>query len=85
MAEEVGELDSYTHLFQISSGVTDGEWWSIEDYALQRCVNPLHRFHLVPSFNLYDPQWDPRFPDLLLGHLEALIAVAVAGLVVPEV
>jgi hypothetical protein len=80
MAEEVGELDSYNHLFQTSSGVTHGEWWALEDYALQRCVNPLHRFHLVPDFDLDEPQLDPRFPGLLLRHLEGVVTVAVGGL-----
>lgn len=84
MAEEVGELDTYNHLFQISSGVTHGEWWAVEDYALQRCLNPLHRFHLVPAFDLYEPEPDPRFPGLLLRHLEDVVSIAVDGLVAGE-
>jgi len=81
MAEEVGELDSYNHLFQTSSGVTHGEWWAIEDYALQRCVNPLHRFHFVPDFDLDEPPPDLRFPGLLLRHLEEIVSIAAGGLV----
>lgn len=80
MAEEVGELDSYNHLFQTSSGVTHGEWWALEDYALQRCVNPLHRFHFVPDFDLDEPPPDPRFPGLLLRHLEEIVSIAAGGL-----
>lgn len=84
MAEEVGELDSYNHLFQTSSGVTHGEWWALEDYALQRCVNPLHRFHFVPDFDFREPPPDPRFPGLLLGHLEEIVSIVARGLVQGE-
>lgn len=84
MAEEVGELDRYNHLFQNLSGVTHGEWWALEEYALQRCVNPLHRFHFVPAFDLDDPEPEPRFPWLLLRHLEEVVSVAVDGLAAGE-
>lgn len=84
MAEEVGELDSYNHLFQTSSGVTHGEWWALEDYALQRCVNPLHRFHLVPFFDLDEPEINPRFPEIVLSQLEDIVEIVTGGLVAPQ-
>jgi len=84
MAKEVGELDSYNHLFQTSSGVTHGEWWALEDYALQRCVNPLHRFHLVPFFDLDVPELHPRFPGIVLSQLEDVVTIATGGLVATE-
>jgi hypothetical protein len=60
--------------------VTHGEWWAIEEYAMQRCANPLHRFHLLPSFR---PAYPPTlaFPKVLQAAFEALVAVAEAGLV----
>ena len=80
MADDIGEIDDYNHIFQVASGVTHGEWWAIEDYALQRCINPLHRFHYVPNFDLHEPHFEPRFPELLLGHLEEVLNLAVDGL-----
>lgn len=50
MADECSAMDVYRHVFQPMSAVVHGEWWTIEDYALQRCANPLHRFHRIPSF-----------------------------------
>jgi hypothetical protein len=49
MANETGLVDLYRHIYQSASGVTHGEWWAVQDYAMQRCMNPLHRFHWVLS------------------------------------
>jgi hypothetical protein len=52
MAEEVGMLDLYRHSYQLQSGVTHSEWWSVEEHAMERCRNILHRGHLIPSLSL---------------------------------
>lgn len=52
MAEEVGMLDLYRQSYQLQSGVTHSEWWSVEEHAMERCMNILHRGHLIPSLNL---------------------------------
>lgn len=52
MAEECGLLDLYRHAYYISSGVTHSEWWSVETHAMERCLNVLHRCHLIPSLSL---------------------------------
>lgn len=52
MAEEVGLLDFYRQVYQMASGATHSEWWSIESNAMERCQNPLHRGHLIPSLSL---------------------------------
>jgi hypothetical protein len=52
MAKETGLSDIYRYEYQTMSGVAHGEWWAIEDYAMQRCLNPLHRFHQIPSMAL---------------------------------
>lgn len=52
MAEQVNRRDLYRHLYQGASSYSHGEWWTVEDDAMQRCLNPLHRFHLIPS---HDP------------------------------
>ena len=39
MADEAAMLDVYNLVYQPTSGVVHGEWWAIEDYAMQRCAN----------------------------------------------
>jgi hypothetical protein len=79
MAAEVGLEDLYRHVFQPASGVSHGEWWAIEDYAMQRCLNPLHRFHLIPSFGLVYPT-TPEFATVLEARLRSLMSEAVRQL-----
>jgi hypothetical protein len=75
MAVDSGLEDEYRHVYQSLSGASHGEWWAIEDCAMQRCMNPLHLFHRVPSF-------DPEFPstagfaELLARRLSDLIELA---------
>lgn len=52
MADECGLLDLYRHAYQISSGVSHSEWWSVETHCMERCLNVLHRGHLIPSLSL---------------------------------
>jgi hypothetical protein len=52
LANECGLLDLYRHAYQISSGVTHSEWWSVETHCMERCMNVLHRGHLIPSLSL---------------------------------
>lgn len=52
MAEEVGMLDLYRHSYQLQSGVAHSEWWSVEEHAMEQCMNILHRGHLIPSLSL---------------------------------
>jgi hypothetical protein len=52
MAEEVGLSDLYRTGYQLQSGVVHSEWWSIEMHSMERCLNVLHRGHLIPSMSL---------------------------------
>lgn len=52
MAEECGLLDLYRRSYYLSSGVAHSEWWSVETHAMERCLNILHRGHLIPSMSL---------------------------------
>lgn len=52
MAQECGLLDLYRHAYQLESGVAHSEWWSVEIHAMERCLNVLHRGHLIPSLSL---------------------------------
>jgi hypothetical protein len=49
MAEEADLIGRYNHVFQSASGVLHGEWWAIEDYEMTHCLEPLHRWHQIPS------------------------------------
>lgn len=79
MAEQSDLLDLYRHVFQTSSGVMHGEWWAIEDYELTRCVEPLHRFHLVPSVDdNVDPTLD--FGQHLVDRFVEVASLGVSNL-----
>ena len=78
MADQVGLLDEYRHVYQPASGVTHGEWWAVEDYAMQRCSNPLHLFHLVPS--MAETRIEPQFPELVLSYFSRILEAAARGL-----
>lgn len=52
MATECGLIDLYRHSYQLDSGIVHSEWWSVEIHAMERCLNVLHRGHLIPSLSL---------------------------------
>ena len=52
MAKESGLFDLYRQAYYISSGVAHSEWWSVETHCMERCMNVLHRGHLIPSLSL---------------------------------
>jgi len=79
MADEADMADDYRLHFQVESGVTHGEWWAIEEYAMQRCMNPLHRFHLLPTFSPIYPA-TVGFPQVALARFKDLIEVAATGI-----
>jgi len=51
MAQECGMLDLYRRSYYMASGVAHSEWWSVETHCMERCMNILHRFHLIPSLS----------------------------------
>ena len=79
MAEEVGLIDFNRQTYTIFSGVTHSEWWSVEEYAMEPCINPLHGGHLVPSLSLNSGRnidlvksWIDQYCSLILMGLECL-------------
>ena len=74
MAEEVGLLDEYRHVYQPASGISHGEWWAVEDYAMQRCANPLHFFHMVPALKSF--RIEPEFGKVAVNYFERILEVA---------
>jgi hypothetical protein len=73
MAEEAEMLDVYRHVYQPASGVAHDEWWAIEEYAMQRCMNPLHLVHHIPSFEAEFPV-TPEFAHLLVAQLDGIMS-----------
>ncbi|RIR68675.1 hypothetical protein D2E59_05695 [Mycobacteroides abscessus] len=52
MADECGLADLYRYAYQLQSGISHSEWWSIEIHCMEPCLNVLHRGHLIPSMSL---------------------------------
>ncbi|MFJ2014699.1 DUF5677 domain-containing protein [Streptomyces globisporus] len=48
MADDVGMQDLYSRVFQPLSASVHGEWSALDNYVVDRCMNPLHRFHRIP-------------------------------------
>ncbi|MGH3972775.1 MAG: DUF5677 domain-containing protein [Pseudonocardiaceae bacterium] len=75
MAEECGLLDLYRHTYYMASGVTHSEWWSVETHCMERCLNVLHRGHLIPSLSL-SAGGNVELANSLVDALHALIRVS---------
>lgn len=79
MAEECGLLDLYRRAYYMASGVAHSEWWSVESHAMERCLNVLHRGHLIPSLSLnaggnveLANSWVDQLYALIRGSLRTL-------------
>jgi hypothetical protein len=79
MAEECGLLDFYRQAYSIASGTSHSEWWSVETHCMERCLNVLHRGHLIPSLTLsaggnvdIARSWLDQFYTLIRISLEIL-------------
>ena len=72
MAEQCGLLDLYRHAYYIASGVTHSEWWSVETHSMERCLNVLHRGHLIPNLSL-SPGGNVPLAESWVNQLHALI------------
>lgn len=59
IAQKVGLKDLYRFLYSPTSADVHGEWISLRDTNLRRCINPLHRFHRVPTLEF--PLISPNF------------------------
>jgi hypothetical protein len=72
MAEECGLFDLYQLTYQMTSGVIHSEWWSIQDHAMEHCLNVLHGGHLIPSLAL-NAGGNTEFALNWVKHLYTLI------------
>ena len=75
MAEECGLIDLYRRSYYLASGVTHSEWWSVETHCMERCMNVLHRGHLIPSLSLSSGA-NVQLASAWVDQLYALIRVS---------
>lgn len=61
VATEAGMKDRYVLHYQPESMIVHGHWSALKKYYLLPCSEPLHRFHLQPSFHL--PPLNPMLLD----------------------
>lgn len=52
MSEEVGLKELYDQFYNYTSGYMHANWAAVREAVYQRCINPLHRYHRVPTFDL---------------------------------
>jgi len=52
ISEEVGLKALYDKFYNYTSGYIHANWGAIRESVYQKCVNPLHRLHRVPTYNL---------------------------------
>lgn len=58
MAEEADCIDLYNFAYTPFSSVTHNMWQHIAKYNLERCPNPLHRYHMIPIDRAISPDID---------------------------
>jgi hypothetical protein len=64
MAEEVKLKDLYDKFYNYTSGFMHANWGAVRESIYQKCVNPLHRYHRVPTYDL------PLMPSVTLDAIE---------------
>ena len=52
MAEDVKLTKLYDKFYNYTSGFMHGNWGAVRESIYQKCINPLHRYHRVPIFDL---------------------------------
>jgi hypothetical protein len=50
MSEEAGLKHVYDKYYGWPSGYVHGQWGAVRDTVFGLCLNPLHRYHRIPSF-----------------------------------
>lgn len=50
MSEEAGLKHVYDKYYGWPSGYVHGQWAAVRDTVFDLCLNPLHRYHRIPSF-----------------------------------
>ncbi|SIT31570.1 hypothetical protein SAMN02744133_12012 [Thalassospira xiamenensis M-5 = DSM 17429] len=60
MSTEAGCKDVYDNYYDWTSGFSHGHWGAVRDSVFTNCLNPLHRYHRIPSFP------DEAMPSMLV-------------------
>ena len=50
MATDAACKDVYDNYYGWTSGFSHGQWGAVRDSVFTNCLNPLHRYHRIPSF-----------------------------------
>lgn len=76
LSEYVGEKQLYDQYYAYTSGFVHGSWAAVRESVFQKCFNPLHRLHLLPTFDL--PLMSSVTKDMmdLTNKLLSLVGVA---------
>ena len=53
MAEKAEVMDIYNQYYDVTSGFTHAQWTSVQDAVFANCLNPLHKFHKIPT--MFEP------------------------------
>jgi hypothetical protein len=52
MSIKVGLKSIYDKFYSYSSGFTHGNWGAVRESVYQKCINPLHRSHRIPIYDI---------------------------------
>jgi hypothetical protein len=52
ISEEVGLKELYDKYYIYTSGYMHANWGAVRESVYQKCINPLHRFHRIPTYDL---------------------------------
>ena len=52
MSEDVWLKDSYDKYYNYTSWYMHWNWWAVRESIYQKCINPLHRYHNIPIYDL---------------------------------
>lgn len=69
MAIECGAKDLYDKYYTWTSGFSHAHWAAVRDSVFATCLNPLHRFHRVPS----PPKVLPSVLSDMCKHINAML------------
>lgn len=69
MADDVELKELYDKFYNYTSGFIHGNWGAVRESVFQKCINPLHRYHRVPIFDL------PLMPSITTDAEEILNSI----------
>jgi len=52
ISEDVGLKKLYDKYYSYTSGYMHANWGAVRESIYQKCINPLHRFHRIPTYDL---------------------------------